>query len=434
MRRLISALLAFLGIASQGEAGATTPMALQCGNVFDSRAARLIGERTIVTGADGRIERVLPGKAVAPGATVLDLSGHTCMPGWIDLHVHLGQESNPKSYEERFRLDDIDFGYRALVYADRTLRAGFTTVRDLGGTITPHLRDAINQGYTQGPRIYAAGKSIATTGGHADPSNGINSELEHLLGPPGPTEGVINSVEDARQAVRQRYKDGSDVIKITATGGVLSYAKSGDAPQFTVDEVRAVVETAKDYGYKVAAHAHGKEGIRRAVEGGVTSIQHGTYMDDEIFALMKKHGTWYVPTISAGKFVAEKATIDGYYPEIIRPKAARIGGQIQDTFARAYRAGVKIGFGTDQGVAPHGQNAREFGYMVEAGMPAAAAIQSATYNAAEVLGAHDLGELAQGFRADVVAVPGNPLDDIALTSKVSFVMKDGVVYLGGGAP
>ena len=433
MPRSITALLAVVAVATVSEAGAATAMALQCGNVFDSKTARLVGAHTIVTGADGRIQDVLPGKATVPGATVLDLSGETCMPGWIDLHVYLGQESNPKSYEERFRLDDIDFGYRALVYADRTLKAGFTTVRDLGGTITPHLRDAINQGYTHGPRIYAAGKSIATTGGHADPSNGLNAELAHLMGSPGPPDGVINGVDDARQAVRQRYKDGADVIKITATGGVLSYAKSGDAPQFTVDEVKAVVETAKDYGYKVAAHAHGKDGIRRAVEGGVTSIEHGTYMDDEIMTLMKQHGTWYVPTISAGKFVAEKAKIDGYYPEIIRPKAARIGGQIQATFAQAYKAGVKIGFGTDQGVAPHGQNAKEFGYMVEAGMPAAAAIQSATYNAAEVLGAPDLGQLARGFRSDVVAVPGNPLDDIALTSKVSFVMKDGAVYVGGRA-
>jgi imidazolonepropionase-like amidohydrolase len=430
MRTPILGLLSVLASAVTAQAQAAQPLALQCGDLFDSKSARLVGARTIVTDADGRIAQVLPGKVTAPGATVVDLSGQTCMPGWIDLHVHVGQESSPKSYEERFRLDDIDFGYRSLVYADRTLKAGFTTVRDLGGKVALHLRDAINQGYTHGPRIYAAGKSIATTGGHGDPSNGINAELEHLLGPPGPTDGVINSVDDARQAVRQRYKDGSDVIKITATGGVLSYAKSGDAPQFTVDEVRAVVETAKDYGYKVAAHAHGKEGIRRAIEGGVTSIEHGTYMDDEIFTLMKKHGTWYVPTISAGKFVAEKAKIDGYYPEIVRPKAARIGARIQDTFAQAYKAGVKIAFGTDQGVAPHGQNALEFGYMVDAGMPAATALQSATYHAAEVLGAQDLGQIAPGFRADVVAVPGNPLADIALTSKVSFVMKDGDVYVG----
>jgi imidazolonepropionase-like amidohydrolase len=427
--------IAFLATCTFGLAApwaqASTPYALQCGNTFDARTAKLVGERTIVTDEAGRIAQLLPGKVSAPGATVVDLSKSTCLPGLIDLHVHLSEESNPKSYEEQFRLDDIDFGFRALAYADRTLRAGFTTVRDLGGEVTLHLRDAINQGYVQGPRIYAAGTSIATTGGHADPRNGLNAELAHVLGPPGPTEGVVNGPDDARQAVRQRYKDGSDLIKITATGGVLSYAKSADAPQFTVEEIRAVVDTAKDYGYRVAAHAHGKEGMRRAIEGGVTSIEHGTYMDEELFALMKKHGTWYVPTISAGNYVAEKAKVAGYYPEIVRPKAERIGAQMRQTFGNAYRAGVKIAFGTDQGVAPHGENAKEFLYMVEAGMPAQAALQSATYSAAEVLGAPDLGQLATGFRADVVAVPGNPVEDVSAMTKVSFVMKDGTVYVGG---
>ena len=402
-------------------------VALQCGEVFDAKSARLVGAQTIVT-ADGRIREVLPGRVAVPDARAIDLAGHTCMPGWIDLHVHMTMQSSPRSYEERFRLDDADFALRGASYADKTLRAGFTTVRDLGGEVTLKLRDAINAGLVPGPRIYAAGQSIATTGGHADPTNGYNSTLSHLLGPPGPTEGVVNGVDDARQAVRQRYKEGSDVIKITATGGVLSYAASGDAPQFTVDEVRAVVDTAKDYGYRVAAHAHGKEGMKRAIEGGVTTIEHGTYADDEIFALMKKQGTWYVPTIAAGRFIVEKAKVPGYFPEIVRPKAERIGALIQDTFARAYKAGVKIAFGTDMGVAPHGDNAVEFGYMVEGGMPAAEVLQSATYRAAEVLGVADLGQLAPGFRADVVAVAGNPLTDISLTRKVAFVMKDGVVY------
>ncbi len=406
---------------------AAEDFAVQCGNVFDSKTARLVGARTLVVRAD-RIVEVADGRTAPSGATVVDLSGHTCSPGWIDLHVHLGQESNPKAYEERFRLDDTAYAFRSVGYAERTLLAGFTTVRDLGGEVALDLRDAINQGLVRGPRIYAAGKSIATTGGHADPTNGMNARLNHLIGPPGPTEGVINGVDSARQAVRQRYKDGSDVIKITATGGVLSYAKSADAPQFTVEEIRAIVATAQDYGYRVAAHAHGKQGMLRAIEGGVTTIEHGTFMDEEVFAAMKKSGTWYVPTISAGVFVGQKAKEPGYLPEIVRPKAERVGAQIQQTFGNAYKAGVKIAFGTDSGVGPHGSNALEFGYMVAAGMPAAEALQSATLHAATVLGAEDLGQLAPGFKADLVAVPGNPLDDVALTGKVDFVMKDGVVY------
>jgi imidazolonepropionase-like amidohydrolase len=403
------------------------PVALQCGKLFDSRSGQLLDARTVVV-RDGKVAEVLAGRADVPGATAIDLSGHTCTPGWTDLHVHLSEQTNPKSYEEGFRIDNVDYAFRSVGYAKKTLLAGFTSVRDLGGEVAPHLRDAINQGLVDGPRIWAAGKAIGTTGGHADPTNGYNAELSHLLGPPGPTEGVINSVDDARQAVRQRYKDGSDVIKITATGGVLSYAKSADAPQFTVDEVKAVVDTAKDYGYRVAAHAHGAEGMKRAVLGGVTSIEHGTYMTDEIMSLMKQKGTWYVPTISAGRFVAEKAKIEGYFPEIVRPKAARIGAQIQDTAGKAYKHGVKIAFGTDSGVGAHGDNADEFIYMVEAGMPASFALQTATINAAQVLGVDDQGVIEAGKRADIVAVPGNPIEDINAVRKVDFVMKDGTVY------
>ena len=435
-RPLLTVLLA-AAVLPVTSAVAATPAAdadLHCGRLFDARSGKLLGPHTVQVQA-GRIVAVSPGLPSTTGSGAIDLRSHTCLPGWTDLHVHLGSQSSPQSYSEGFRLDPVDFAYRSVGYAEKTLLAGFTSVRDLGGEVAPHLRDAIAQGLVKGPRIFAAGKSIATTGGHADPSNGLNDHLSHLIGPPGPTEGVINSIDDARQAVRQRYKDGSDLIKITATGGVLSYARSGDAPQFTVDEVKAIVDTAKDYGYRVAAHAHGEEGMYRAVAGGVTSIEHGTYMSDRVAALMKQKGAWYVPTIYAGRFVAEKAKEPGYFPDVVRPKAARIGALIQDTAAKAYRDGVKIAFGTDMGVGPHGDNAREFIYMVEAGIPPAHALQSATLYAAEVLGVDDQGVLEPGKRADVVAVPGDPRADIGVVMDVAFVMKDGVIYKApGGTP
>jgi len=401
--------------------------ALLCGDLYDARQGRMAGPHTLVVDGD-RISAVNRGLQAPQGMDAVDLSELSCSPGWIDLHVHLSTESGPGRYTEGFRLEPEHFAFRAVNYAQRTLMAGFTSVRDLGGETALALRDSINDGTTVGPHVYAAGKSIATTGGHADPTNGLNRRFSSLVGTPGPAEGVINGVDEARQAVRQRYQDGSDTIKITATGGVLSYARSGDGPQFTVEEIRAVVETAADYGYTVAAHAHGKEGMRRAIEGGVMSIEHGTYMDEEIFALMKRHGTWYVPTVSAGRFVQAKSRIDGYYPEIVRPKAATIGGLIQDTLARAYRAGVPIAFGTDAGVSLHGDNAEEFVFMVEAGMPAGEALQTATLNAAQVLGmADEIGTAEVGKRADIIAVAGNPVQDIEAVRAVRFVMKSGTV-------
>jgi imidazolonepropionase-like amidohydrolase len=280
--------------------------------------------------------------------------------------------------------------------------------------------------FIRGPRIYTAEKSIATTGGHADPTNGVRSDMK---GDPGPAEGVINGVEDARKAVRQRYKNGADCIKITSTGGVLSVAKDGSGPQFTLEEIQAIVETAKDYGMTTAAHAHGEEGMRRAIIAGINSIEHGTYMNEEIMDLMIKHGTWYVPTILAGNFVAEKAKVPGYYPDMVVPKALAIGPQIQSTFAKAYKRGVKIAFGTDSGVSYHGDNAKEFALMVEGGMPPIEAILSATVNTAELLRISDkAGTIEKGKWADVVAVKGNPLEDISELQRVQFVMKGGKVY------
>ncbi|GMV30319.1 MAG: amidohydrolase [Rhodanobacteraceae bacterium] len=430
MRLLPRRVLPLVLLSPLSAAAADGATALHCPALVDTAAGKLLGASTVIIEGN-RIREVQPGTTTPAGARVIDLpAGSTCLPGLMDMHTHLTSETSRDAYSEGFRLNDADIAFKGAVFAERTLMAGFTTVRDLGergGGVSVSLRNAVNQGMLKGPRIFTAGKSIASTGGHADPSNGAR---RGLLPDPGPEDGVINTVDDARKAVRQHYKDGADLIKITATGGVLSYAKSGDNPQFTVEEVQAVVDTAKDYGFTVAAHAHGKEGMRRAILGGVTSIEHGTQMDEELFPLMKKHGTWYVPTIIAGTFVSEKAAAEpNYYPEIVRPKALAIGPKIKSTAGAAYRAGVRIAFGTDAGVFPHGQNAREFELMVEAGMPPMFALQAATTRAAELLGmTDDLGNLAAGKFADVVAVPGNPLEDIGVMRKVSFVMKDGVVY------
>ena len=399
---------------------------IHAGKLIDAKSDKVQEEMTVVVEGN-KIVSVQKGYQ-DPGANqAIDLKGHTLMPGWMDLHVHLEGESSPKSYLQRFTLNKEDVAYRASTYAHRTLMAGFTTVRDLGGSgVNIALRKAIRDGWATGPRIYTSGKSLGTTGGHADPTNGYRRDL---VKDPGPAEGVINGAVDARKAVRQRYKEGSDLIKITATGGVLSLASSGQNPQFTMEEIEAVVATAKEYGMHVAAHAHGTEGMKRAVLAGVTSIEHGTYMSEEVMDLMIERGTYYVPTIAAGKFVGEKSQEEGYFPAIIVPKAAAIGPVIVETFAKAYKRGVKIAFGTDSGVSPHGENGKEFIYMVEGGMPAMEAIKSATVVAAELLGvAGEIGTVEAGKLADLVAVEGDPVEDINAILKVRFVMKDGDVY------
>ena len=360
--------------------------------------------------------------------SLIDLRGLTLMPGLMDMHVHLGQEYQSKS-ERPIKTERETSAILASVHALTTLKAGFTTVRQVGdsGLIAISLRDAINKGYVKGPRIYTSGKSIATTGGHADPTNGKSiDDYEY----PVAEDGVINGPYDAYTAVRQRYKDGADGIKLTVTGGVLSVAKSGDNPQFTFEEVEAVVKAAKDYGMWVAVHAHGAQGMKRAVLAGVDSVEHGTFMTDEVMDLMIERGTYYVPTISAGEFVAEKSKIDNYFPEIVRPKAASVGPQIGATFNKAYDKGVKIAFGTDAGVQPHGTNWMEFVFMVQYGMPNMEAIQSSTIETARFLDIDDkLGSIEVGKIADLVAVNGNPLKDIKVMEFVEFVMKNGEVIL-----
>jgi len=424
MKQYIINLVIFIFLISVTTAQTTY---IWCGKLIDGVKNKVQPEMTVIV-QDNKILKVQAGY-INPmdKETVIDLKDKTVLPGLIDMHVHLEGEMSRESYMERFTLDDADIAYRAKVYAERNLMAGFTTVRDLGGRgVNNSLRDAINKGLTIGPRVYSAGMSLAVTGGHADPTNGWRKDL---MGDPGPAEGVVNGVDDCRKAVRQRYKNGADLIKITATAGVLSMAKSSSNPQFTEEEIRAIVETAEDFGMKVAAHAHGAEGMKRAIRAGIASIEHGTLMDQETMELMKKHGTYLVPTITAGKSVTDSAKIPNYYPEIVTPKALAIGPKIQETFGRAYKAGVKIAFGTDAGIYKHGLNALEFQYMVEAGMPPMEAIKSATVNAADLLGESDkLGSIEAGKYADIVAVDNDPIADIKALQSVSFVMKDGVVY------
>ena len=401
---------------------------IHAGRLINGHDGRLHSEMSLVVD-DGKVVSIEQGYFQGgEGDSVIDLKDCTVTPGWMDMHTHLMSEFHAKVYSDKFFMNEADYALRSTVYAERTLMAGFTTVRDLGdnGVNSVSLKKAIDSGWIVGPRIFTAGKSLATTGGHADPTNGLKGDFQRDA---GPVEGVVNGPDEARKAVRQRYKDGADLIKLTATGGILSLAANGQNPQFSQEELQVIVDTAKDYGMTVAVHAHGTEGMKRAVLAGVDSIEHGTYMTDEVMQLMKERGTYLVPTISAGIWVAGKSQEEGYFPDIVRPKAAAIGPVARQMFARAVKGGVKIAFGTDSGVSPHGENAQEFQWMVEGGMSPMQAIQCATLEAARLLRIDDrLGTLEHGKIADVVAVKGNPIEDITVTRDVVFVMKEGAIY------
>jgi imidazolonepropionase-like amidohydrolase len=425
-RRAWAGLLLCLPLCAQAQV-----TVLDCAHLFDTAGGKVLANRSVLVEA-GHITAVVASDQVAAKLDGTQPAARhsldTCLPGLTDLHVHLRQQLAPGDYMSRFTQNEADYALTAAYYAQLTLMAGFTTVRDLGDTHfeTVALRKAIAAGKATGPRIFAAGKMIATTGGHADPTNGYRLDL---MGNPGPAEGVIEGPVEAREAVRYRYKVGTDWIKITATGGVLSLATSGQNPQFTQEELDALVGAAGEYGMAVAAHAHGTEGMKRAVLAGVRTVEHGTYMDDEVIRLMKQKGTFWVPTLLAGDFVMRKAEEPGYFPSVVAAKAAAIGPVMSESFTRGDKAGVKIAFGTDSGVSPHGENAREFSLLVAGGMPAMEAIQAATTVAAEVLGEQaQLGQVTEGYRADIIAVDGDPLQDIRLLENVGFVMKDGVIY------
>ncbi|HXD32683.1 MAG TPA: amidohydrolase family protein [Pyrinomonadaceae bacterium] len=380
-----------------------------------------------------RISEVQPGKAVITGAETIDLSDSTVLPGLIDCHTHLTfQLEKGRTLKDLLLSRKADLAIGATIYARRTLLAGFTTVRDVGAPdfIDVSLRDAIRAGTVSGPRMYVATYLLTITGGHGDFSSGLREEL---LPEPDFRRGIVNSPEDGVRAVRYMIKYGADHIKIVSTGGVLSLGDTQAGEQLTFAEMRAIVETAHQLDRKVEAHAHGAAGIKDALRAGVDSIEHGTYLDDEAIALFEQQGAYLVPTISAGKWTEAKAKEPGYYPPAIAAKAMSLGTLIQKAFAKAYHQDVKIAFGTDAGVYPHGQNAQEFQYMVEAGMSPMEAILTATRNAANLLGqSANIGTIQPGRYADLVAVKGNPLADIKLLQNISFVMKEGRIYKRDG--
>jgi imidazolonepropionase-like amidohydrolase len=424
----------FLLIGSTSLAAAQRTL-LHCGTLIDPAVEEgPVAERTVIVEGT-RVVAVEEGfLEPQDGDRAVNLRQSYCMPGLIDMHTHLSGEFEKGGYIDPFRRSPADRALEASTYTRATLMAGFTTVRDVGGRegIDLALRNAINRGDIVGPRMFVAGNSLAVSGGHGDPTTGYR---EDIVGPGTVHQGVVNGVAESIEGTRRAIKRGVDHIKITATGGVLSLNADGTRPHFKEDEIRAIVETARDHGLKVAAHAHGDEGMQRAVQAGIASIEHGTYLSDETMQMMIDRGTYLVATITAGKSVADSARIEGYYAPPVVEKALEVGPIIQETFARAYEMGVPIAFGTDAGVFRHGRNAKEFEYMVEAGMPPMEALYAATYSAADLLGRLDeLGTLESGKYADVVAVPANPLDDIRALHDIAFVMKAGTIYKQDGAP
>ena len=428
---LATAMLGVVPSAQQPQTPPAVNLVIHAGRLIDGTSTTVRDRASILVAGD-RIIDVQPGFVTPAGAQIVDLSRQTVMPGLIDSHTHITSELGPNAIVEEVTKGAVDAAVRSTVYAKRTLDAGFTTIRNLGadGGADVALKRAINDGFLPGPRLWTARTTLSITGGHGD-QGGLRHDLFEA---PTYEEGIVDSPEEAAKSVRYQHKYGADLIKFTATGGVLSINDSGDLQQFSDAEMRSIVETAHLLGMKVAAHAHGKRGMEAAIRAGVDSIEHGTYLDDETIALFKKHGAYLVPTVLAGKTVEEMAKTPGLLHPSVRDKAARIGPLIQGAFGRAYKGGVKIAFGTDSGVSKHGENGREFGYMVEAGMPAMEAILSATRSAADLLGAsNSIGSIQKGRFADVIAVDGDPLTDIGLMRKVTFVMKGGVVHKGAAS-
>jgi imidazolonepropionase-like amidohydrolase len=405
------------------------PVAIRAARLIDGRGGTPLKDPVVLIKGE-RVVAVGSNLSVPQGSTLIDLPGATLLPGLIDCHTHVTGGDPEEYYESIFRRSPIDYAVTAHIYARRTLEAGFTTVRDVGAGefIDAALRDAINDGTVAGPRMQVATLAVGATGGHAD-LTGFSPYLKF-----GQFSGVADGVDEIRKLVRFEVKNGADLIKLIATAGVLSEEESVGAPQYSPEEMNAVVAEAALWGRKVAAHAHGTEGIKRAVRAGVASIEHGSLLDDEAIQLMKERGTYLVSTIFLVEHVQNEYGRLGYPPKIL-DKLKLVGQASRESFRRAVKAGVKIAYGTDAGVYPHGWNGRQFAVMVQYGMTPMQAIQAGTTSAATLLGWEDrVGTVGPGFYADIIAVQGDPLRDIKQLERVTFVMKGGVVYKNTVSP
>ena len=404
----------------------STLTAIKAGKLIDTEKGTVLSNQVILVVND-TISAVGPNLPIPASATVIDLSKATVLPGLIDCHTHITQQPGDNYYDDIFRKSIIDYAVTAHIYAKRTLEAGFTTCRDVGAQafIDVALKNAINHGDIVGPRLVVATLFIGSTGSHGD-LNGFSPFLDWKL--PAEMSGVANGVEELRKQVRYNIKYGADVIKFGASAGVLTEEESVGAPQFSQEEMNAIVAEAKLWGKKACAHAHGTEAIKMAVRAGVASIEHGSFLDDEAIALMKEHGTYLDADIYNDEYILSEYKRLGYPDKIIN-KEKLVGQTQRESFRKAVQAGVKITFGTDAGVYPHGFNARQFKWMVKYGASPMQAIQAATINAADLIGwKTKVGSVSAGKYADIVAVEGNPLDDISTLERVKFVMKGGVVY------
>ncbi len=417
--------------AQTGERQATKIIVIKAARMFDGKSERTVSPGVVVV-SGGRIQAVGPSAAIPTGAEVIDLGDATLLPGFMDAHTHLSGEASDDWKQDEldgFKKSVAEQALDASVLARKTLMIGFTTVRDLGAGdfVDIGLRNAARSGKIAGPRVLAAVRGIGATGGHCDPTVGYRPEVFDKS--TGIAASVADGADAVRAAVRLNIKHGADVIKVCATGGVLSLNDDVNSPQLTQEELNALVDEAHARSRKAAAHAHGAEGAKRAIRAGIDSIEHGSFLDDEALDMMKAKGTFLVPTLMAGEGIRERMAKGAYFPPQVEAKAKAALASRDQMFRKAVAKRVRIAFGTDAGVFPHGRNAEEFRHLVALGMRPVDALKSATSVVAELLGVSDrLGTLEAGKLADIIAVPGDPIEEIRQTERVFFVMKEGVTY------